>query len=245
MPASGPELFVSDLHLSPRAPAITARFLDFLAGPARDAAGLTILGDLFDYWAGDDDLADPFHARIVAALRTLGEDGLDVAFMAGNRDFLIGDAFAVAAGLRLLPDPCVCDLHGTRTLLTHGDALCTDDADYQAFRAEVRAPGWRTAFLARPLAERKRMIEAFRDRSEAEKRVKPPEIMDVNTQAVDAALRLHQARMIIHGHTHRQGSHIHIIDEQSCTRWVLGDWHASHGNALAVDAAGARWLDLR
>jgi len=216
-------------------------FRDFLAGPARNAARLTILGDLFDYWAGDDDLADPFNARIVAALRTLSDSGVKLEFMAGNRDFLIGAAFAKAAGLSLLPDPLVRDIDGVRTLLTHGDALCTDDADYQRFRAQVRDPAWRTAFLARPLAERKREIEALRARSEAEKKIKPLAIMDVNAAAVSAALAEHGAQAMIHGHTHRQGRH----DHAGHPRWVLGDWHAGCGNALVCDPAGWHWLDLR
>ena len=236
-------LFVSDLHLSPDEPATVARFLAFLQGPARDAARLTILGDLFEYWAGDDDLADPFNARIVAALRKLSDSSVELYFMAGNRDFLVGPQFAAAAGLELLPDPFFCDLNGVPTLLTHGDTLCTDDADYQRFRATVRDPAWGASFLAKPLAERKREIEALRARSEAEKRIKPMAIMDVNAAAVEAALRQHGAHAMIHGHTHRQGRHTHRIDGRDCVRWVLGDWHAGRGNALACSAEGCRFID--
>jgi UDP-2,3-diacylglucosamine hydrolase len=213
-------------------------FLDFLAGPARQAASLTILGDLFDYWAGDDDLADPFNARIVAALRTLSDSGVRLEFMAGNRDFLIGGDFAAAAGLTLLPDPVVRDIGGIRTLLTHGDALCTDDPDYQRFRAQARDPAWQAAFLARPLDERKREIEALRARSEAEKKIKPLAIMDVNASAVVATLAEQGAQAMIHGHTHRQGRHLHAVAGRECTRWVLGDWHADHGEALVCEPAG-------
>lgn len=213
-------------------------FLDFLAGPAREAARLTILGDLFDYWAGDDDLADPFNKRVVVALRNLSDGNVRLEFMAGNRDFLIGDDFAAATGLTLLPDPCVRDIGGVKTLLTHGDVLCTDDADYQYFRAQVRNPAWRAAFLARPLAERKREIEALRARSEAEKQIKPLAIMDVNPAAVAAALADHGAQAMIHGHTHRQGRHEHHVAGKACQRWVLGDWHADRGNALACNR---RW----
>jgi UDP-2,3-diacylglucosamine hydrolase len=228
------------LHLSPAEPGTVALFLKFLSGPARDAASLTILGDLFDYWAGDDDLADPFNARIVAALRELADHGVTVGFMAGNRDFLIGERFATVAGIRLLPDPLLLDIHGTPTLLTHGDQLCTDDADYQRFRATVRSPQWRNEFLARPLEERKREIEALRARSEHEKRIKPMAIMDVNPAAVEAEMRKHGAQALIHGHTHRQGQHSH----PGGTRWVLGDWHPDRGNALTCDAAGWRWLEI-
>lgn len=160
--------------------------------------------------------------------------------MAGNRDFLVGDDFAAAAGLTLLPDPVVRDIDGVKTLLTHGDTLCTDDADYQRFRAQVRDSVWRMTFLARPLAERKREIEALRARSEAEKKIKPMAIMDVNAAAVFAALAEHGAQAMIHGHTHRQGKHSHA----GGTRWVLGDWHADRGNALVCDPAGWNWLEL-
>lgn len=219
-------------------------FLDFLAGPARDAARLAILGDLFDYWAGDDDLADPFNARIVAALRELSDRGVKVEFMAGNRDFLIGNDFAAAAGLTLLPDPVLRVINGVKTLLTHGDALCTEDADYQRFRTQVRDPAWRTAFLAKPLVERKREIEALRTHSEAEKKVKPMTIMDVNVSAVVTALAEHGAQAMIHGHTHRQGKHEHTVAGKSCLRWVLGDWHADRGNALVCAPDDWHWLPI-
>lgn len=226
-------MFISDLHLSPAEPGTVQTFLDFLAGPARGAERLTILGDLFDYWAGDDDLADPFSARIVAALRTLSDRGVRLEFMAGNRDFLVGEDFAHAAGLTLLPDPCVRDIAGVRTLLTHGDALCSDDVDYQRFRAQVRDPAWRAAFLARPLADRKREIETLRMMSETEKRHKPAEIMDVNADAVTAWFVEHRAEALIHGHTHRQGRHEHVINGKTSTRWVLGDWHLGKLSVLS------------
>lgn len=233
-------LFVADIHLSPDEPATVERFLAFLAGPARAAASLTILGDLFEYWAGDDDLADPFNARIVGALRTLADSGTTVAFMAGNRDFLIGDAFAAAAGVSLLSDSCVRDIGGIKTLLTHGDTLCTDDADYQQFRRQVRDPAWQAQFLSRPLAERKAEIAELRRRSESEKKIKPLAIMDVNPAAVAAALRTHGAQALIHGHTHRQGTHQLANHRQ---RWVLGDWRPERGSVLACDAAGWRFID--
>lgn len=242
MASTGTALFVSDIHLSPHEAAIVDRFLAFLAGPARQAASLTVLGDLFDYWAGDDDLADPFNARIVAALRALADSGVAVGFMAGNRDFLVGADFAAAAGLTLLPDPSLHDIAGVSTLLTHGDTLCTDDADYQRFRAHVRDPAWQAAFLARPLADRKREIEMLRARSEAEKKIKPADIMDVNAEAVATALLAHGAHAMIHGHTHRQNRHVHAIDGRECVRWVLGDWRPERGSALACDAEGCRFV---
>lgn len=236
-------VFVSDLHLSPQRPAATQRFLDFLAGPALAAGELVILGDLFDYWAGDDDLADPFHQSICAALAAMPARK---AFLPGNRDFLAGPEFAAAAAVELLPDGIVRPVGGLPTLLLHGDTLCTEDADYQAFRATVRMPAWRKAFLARPLAERRQEIEALRARSEAEKQVKPMAIMDVNAQTVAAAFREHGVSRMIHGHTHRQAVHDLQVDGRPCQRWVLGDWgdRGERANALAVDDSGWRWLDV-
>lgn len=239
MHAGRPELFVADLHLSAQVPQIVARFARFLAGPARAAGRLTILGDLFDYWAGDDDLADPFNRRIVAALRAVVDSGVPVDCMVGNRDFLLGEDFAAAAGVGLLPDPCVREVTGVRTLLTHGDALCTGDRDYQQFRAQVRTPRWRSEFLAQPLPQRKAAIEALRARSEDEKRSKPMHLMDADPAAVAAALAAHQAAAMIHGHTHRQGCHDHAGRQ----RWVLGDWQPARGMALRCTVPGWQFVD--
>lgn len=217
-------------------------FFDFLQGPARQASRLTILGDLFDYWAGDDDLADPFNRNIVAALRNLVDSGVAVDLMVGNRDFLVGEEFAAASGTTLIPDPTLRNVAGVTTLLTHGDTLCTDDLAYQRFRTEVRTPAWRTAFLARPLADRKHEIEALRARSEKEKGGKPLSIMDANPAAVQSSLLAHQAQAMIHGHTHRQQVHEYRVNEKTSHRWVLGDWLGNRGNALLCEPAAWRWL---
>ena len=234
-------LFVSDLHLCPSRPQINRLFLDFLAGPARQAESLYILGDLFEYWAGDDDLDDPFNVGICAGLRGLSDAGVPVFFMSGNRDFLAGEIFARAAGLTLLPKPAAVELGGTPTLLMHGDTLCTDDAAYQAFRAEVRSIDWRQAFMALPLDRRKARIEALRRESEAQKRIKPIDIMDVNPAAVLRALTFHRSTRLIHGHTHRPARHDLVIDGQPCERWVLPDWY-ENGGYLACDAEGCQLL---
>ncbi len=235
-------LFISDLHLCPGRPGATRLFLDFLAGPARAAEALYILGDLFEYWAGDDNLDDPFNAEICAALRTLSDSGVPLFFMAGNRDFLVGDVFAQTAGLDLLPEPALIELADATTLLLHGDTLCTDDAAYQAFRAEVRSPGWRQSFLALPLARRKAQIAALRRESEAQKRVKPMDIMDVNPAAVVQGLTSHRCTRLIHGHTHQPALHRLDAGGQACERWVLPDWY-DKGGYLACDGAGCRLLD--
>ncbi|MBI5785960.1 MAG: UDP-2,3-diacylglucosamine diphosphatase [Rhodocyclales bacterium] len=236
-------LFVSDLHLTARRPETAALFQRFLAGPARAARTLYILGDLFDYWAGDDDLGEPFNAETCAALAEFAAGGTRTLFMPGNRDFLAGAPFGVASRLTFLADPTVVDLAGVPTLLMHGDTLCTDDTDYLAFRAVARTPQWRADMLARPLAERKAMLDVLRARSEAAKQGKDYDVMDANAVAVAEAFRRHGVRRLIHGHTHRQARHEHLVDGRACERWVLGAWHDS-GNALAVDGHGCRWLAI-
>ncbi|OFZ99022.1 MAG: UDP-2,3-diacylglucosamine diphosphatase [Betaproteobacteria bacterium RIFCSPLOWO2_02_FULL_62_17] len=235
------QLFISDLHLSPDRPPIVSLFLDFLVGPARKAKALYILGDLFEYWAGDDDLAEPFNRRITDALAQCSAGGTLLYFMRGNRDFLVGADFARACGLTLLEEPTGVELADGAAMLSHGDALCTDDADYQAFRAEIRSEEWSASFLARPLDERKREIEAMRSRSEAEKRVKPAAIMDVNETAVANFFREHDCGRLIHGHTHRPARHEHRVNGRHCERWVLADWY-DKGSYLVSDHAGLRAL---
>jgi UDP-2,3-diacylglucosamine hydrolase len=238
-----PALFISDLHLSEDEPANVAAFLAFLQGPAREAASLFILGDLFEYWAGDDDLETPFNARIATAIRALADTGNAVFFMTGNRDLLAGADFARAIGATLLQDPARVrfgdDGDGAdapELLLAHGDALCTDDLAYQAFRRQVRAPAWQAGFLAQPLAVRKAFIAGLRQQSEAAKAEKAVEIMDVNANAVAALLREHGYPTLVHGHTHRPAYHRLSIDGRECVRQVLPDWR---GQAawLAFDGA--------
>ena len=230
-------LFISDLHLSPDEPTVVEAFQAFLSGPARGVDALYILGDLFEYWAGDDDLADPFNARIGADLAALAASGVQVFFMRGNRDFLVGEAFAKAASLTLLEDPTCIMIEGVSTLLMHGDTMCTDDVAYQAFRAQVRDGAWQTQFLAQPLAVRKRIIAGLRVQSEAAKGQKPMAIMDVHPDAVIAVLRDHHAQRLIHGHTHRPARHSVSVDGRTCERWVLADWCAQPA-VLRCNAAG-------
>jgi UDP-2,3-diacylglucosamine hydrolase len=228
-------LFISDLHLADTRPGVTRLFLDFLRGPARNADALYILGDLFEYWAGDDDLDEPLNRAVASALGKLADDRVKTFFMAGNRDFLIGDDFAQRSGLAQLDDSTVIDLDGTPTLLMHGDTLCTDDLAYQQFRDTVRAPAYIAQFLAQSLAARKAQIAAIRERSEADKETKTAQIMDVNRDAVVAAFRRHAAARLIHGHTHRPADHRYEIDGRPCTRIVLADWHDERGEYLRCD----------
>lgn len=237
-------LFISDLHLCEAQPHITQLFLDFTRDTAPGADALYILGDLFEYWAGDDDLDTPLHRTITDALHMLATGGTAVFIMHGNRDFLMDAQLAQACHATLLADPTLLDLYGTRTLLSHGDALCTDDVQYQAFRRQVRNSQWRAAFLAQPLAKRKAQIEEIRTISKSEKQSKRMDIMDVNLSAVAQLLREHGYPRLIHGHTHRPALHQHRVDGISCERWVLGDWQAT-GNALRCDAAGCRTLTIK
>lgn len=232
-------LFVSDLHLHESSPATTALFLDFLARHAVHARQLYVLGDLFEYWAGDDDLDTPYLQRIVGALHATGKAGVQLFWMAGNRDFLVGDTFARAAGMVRLADPHVVELAGIRFALAHGDAQCTDDLDYQSFRALVRSPQWQQTFLAQPLDKRKAIIAGLRTGSRDAQRGKAMDIMDVNQGAIDALFADTGASVLVHGHTHRPALHRH----GRLLRCVLPDWDGDvvppRGGWLAIGVDGA------
>lgn len=234
--------FISDLHLAPQSPATAQCFLAYLAGPARAAGQLCILGDLFEAWPGDDCLDDPsddFNLRMTEALRAYVDAGHEVLIQHGNRDFLLGDRFAEQSGARLISDPYVLSLPTWQFVLAHGDALCTDDTQYQHFRAQVRDPLWRNAFLAKPLVERKAIAAALRQQSEVSKREKAqsaPYLMDLNAGNTDDFLRQHGYATFIHGHTHRPACHHHLVDGISVERWVLADWHDGAGEYLAWDS---------
>ncbi len=236
-------LFLSDLHLSPERPGIVALFRRFMQGPAREAEGIYILGDLFEYWAGDDQLEEPFSASIVSDIAACAEK-VPVAFMRGNRDFLVGERFERASRMRIADDPELAELHGRRVLLSHGDDLCTDDQTYQQFRRMVRSPDWIEAFLKRPLEDRKLEIEKLRALSEAEKRTKPRSVMDVNRNAVETLLRRHGYPTLVHGHTHLPDRHEHVVDGHRCERFVLADWYHD-ADWLALDRDGFRTETLR
>ncbi|HJV27619.1 MAG TPA: UDP-2,3-diacylglucosamine diphosphatase [Aromatoleum sp.] len=218
-------LFISDLHLSEQEPGNVRAFLSFLGSTGPHAEALYILGDLFEYWAGDDD-ETALSRTVGTALATLSAQGIRIGFIPGNRDFLLGPTFAASAGMEILPDPTKIRLGDRDVLLSHGDALCTDDAAYQNYRQMVRAPDWQMSFLQRPLAERRQLIEQLRQRSEQAKQEKSMEIMDVNSKAVESLLRSESYPALIHGHTHRPAVHIHDVDGRRCERWVLSDWHS-------------------
>ena len=226
MPSS---LFVSDLHLSEERAEANERFFSFIEDAASRAAALYILGDLFEYWIGDDDLAEPFPAVIAGFLRRLSSSGVPVHLMHGNRDFLITQTFARAAGASLLADPAILDAGGMKTLLMHGDTLCTDDADYQDWRRTARSEQWQRDFLAKPLTARRAHILDLREKSKRAIRAKPAAIMDVNAAAVRKAFQAHRVTRLVHGHTHRPGHHVLEVDGRRCERWVLPDWYGPGG----------------
>ncbi len=231
-------LFVSDLHLSPQMPRTTAAFFRFLNEQASRAQQLYLLGDVFEYWAGDDDLDDPFNREVAATLRRLSDRCVKLYWIAGNRDFLAGSVFAQASGATLLPDHHVTEIAGQRLLLLHGDAECTDDTSYMTFRAQVRQPAWQRAFLARPLADRKAIIAGMREGSREAQREKSMVIMDVNAEAIERLFAEHEVSLMIHGHTHRPAVH----RSEGGLRYVLPDWDCEgqtvRGGWIAIDADG-------
>lgn len=228
--------FIADLHLSESTPGKLELLRHFLADTARGGAEVFILGDLMDYWVGDDDLERPFPAQVAA---TLAGAGTAIRFLAGNRDFLIGPRFAQAAGLALLDDPSVVDLQGTPTLLAHGDLFCIDDLGYQALRRHLRDPAWQAAFLALPLEERHRQAAHLRADSVSAKAEKTVAEMDVNLEAARQAMDTAGCARLIHGHIHRRGRHLDGARERYC----LPSWDDAPGYLLC-DGEGCRFLDL-
>jgi len=234
-------LFISDLHLDPSRPAVVAQFERFLGEVAPGADALYILGDLFEYWLGDDGLALPFPRRVAARLREASA-GLPLRFMHGNRDFLAAERFARETGAELIADPTVADLYGTKALLLHGDTLCTDDARYQAYRAQVRDPAWQKATLALPIQQRIELANRMRTESEGTKQETRAEIMDVCAAAVARAFAESGCDLMIHGHTHRPARHVHEVGGRQRVRWVLPDWYES-GGYLEASPEGVRAVE--
>lgn len=218
-------LFISDLHLGSERPAIVRLFLDFLATRARRADSLYILGDLFEFWIGDEMAQLPPVAPIVAGLRALTDAGVHVRVMHGNRDFLLGAGFERATGCRILAEPARVPFGGEDVLLMHGDTLCSDDIEYQRFRKMVRNPEFVRDFLAKSVEERAAIAQNLRETSQAAIAGKKPEIMDVNENAVRDTMRAQGVRHIVHGHTHRPAQHVFDLDGAPARRTVLGDWY--------------------
>ena len=225
-------LFIADLHLQTEEPAITAGFLRFLQGEARQADALYILGDLFEAWIGDDD-PNPLHQQIASAIKAVVDAGVPFYFIHGNRDFLVGQRFARQSGMLLLAEEERLDLYGREVLIMHGDTLCTDDPGYLAFRAKVHTPWIQRLFLALPLLIRRRIAARMRADSKAANSSKSMDIMDVNPQAVVDVMERHHVQWLIHGHTHRPAVHELQANGQPAWRVVLGAWH-SEGSMVKV-----------
>lgn len=229
-------LLISDLHLQEERPDITRAFLDLIAGRARDAQALYILGDFFEVWIGDDAMS-PFQRSICQALRELSDSGTPIFLMHGNRDFMIGRAFCKAAGCTLLPDPSVVQLNGEPVLLMHGDSLCTRDEGYIRMRRYLRNP--LTLFVLRnlPKSTRRKLARKLRNESRSQTRMKANDIVDVTPEEVPNVMQQFGVRTLIHGHTHRPAIHKLQIGDQAARRIVLGDWD-KQGWAVQVDEQG-------
>jgi len=235
-------LFISDLHLDPERPAVTELFLDFIASRAIRSEALYILGDLFEAWIGDDDNG-VMNEAVCHGLKACSAAGTPVFLMHGNRDFLLGNAFAERCACTLLDDPTRIDLYGTPTLLMHGDLLCTDDTEYLRFRETVRNPPWQQALLSKSLHERRRMAQEMRASSREQTSGKAESIMDVNSEAVDRVMTEHHVQRLIHGHTHRPAFHDLQLAGHPAQRIVLGDWY-EHGSVLVCSPTGCALQEL-
>ncbi|TVR93067.1 MAG: UDP-2,3-diacylglucosamine diphosphatase [Wenzhouxiangellaceae bacterium] len=234
---------ISDLHLEAGRPEITDLLLDFLAGPASRARALFILGDLFEAWIGDDAADEPAR-RVACALAELSNRGVDIHFLPGNRDFLLGDQYCARAGMQRIAEPHILKDCQPPALLMHGDILCTDDLAYQRFRRKVRNPAWQARVLSRPIWWRRLLARIARFISKRQGQTKPTEVMDVNDDAVQRCFQEHGVSLLIHGHTHRPAVHHLKLGKQSLRRIVLGDWHETRGSVLRLKDGQADLLVL-
>lgn len=231
-PSSSEILFISDLHLTAERPLIIKLFNQFVNERAIHADALYILGDFFEYWIGDDDPADDFES-IFGAFESLKKHNVPVYFMHGNRDFLIDTKFSEKTHCEIISDPTVININNHKIILLHGDSLCTKDIQYQEFKKLVRSTQWQQEFTAKPLSERKKIVEELRQTSQLETSSKNEEIMDAEQEAIDELLRTEQIHYMIHGHTHRPKVHHTMLNNEAVTRIVLGDWY-DHGSVLSI-----------
>lgn len=238
MPEIMPIYFIADLHLSEARPELTELFLRFMRGRARQAQAVYILGDLFDFWVGDDEQS-PLIESVKNAIRSVSDSGVACYFVHGNRDFMIGQRFARAAGMTLLPDYQVVNLFGRKALICHGDTLCTDDERYQRYRKKVHQKWRQRLFLMLPLALRLKIAAKIRRTSQHDKQYKTAEIMDVNPAFTAATVAQYGVDLLIHGHTHRENIH----QNDGFTRIVLGDWKSDYASVLRCDASGCAFVN--
>ena len=258
IPQHASALLISDLHLTPSMPLTAQRFFDFCEKDASQAEAVFILGDLFEYWVGDDAAShSPFQHEVKQALANLSSK-VKTYYIHGNRDFLLGSAFLKKTGMTLLVDPSVAEIAGNKYLLAHGDALCTADIGYQIFRSWVRKPWLQKLFLALPITWRRSIANQLRMNSHAnyargvqasyqQNQIKT----DVTKEACAVILREYSCDQLIHGHTHRPSHHQESLGGQTWQRWVLSDWDLDHpeastprANALLINAQGVRAIDL-
>ncbi len=235
--------FISDIHLSANREDINKRFVFFLENQLSDAEHLYILGDLFDIWLGDD-MSPEYYSTQLNTLRHVTEKGVSISIMQGNRDFLLGEKFIEQLGCTLITDPTIIDLYGTTTVLTHGDILCTDDVDYQAFRREIRKPEAQSIFLSLPPQERMATAQKYREESLNQTAKKSSEIMDVNQDSVAQFMTEQGVTQLIHGHTHRPNKHEFILEGKPAVRWVLSDWD-KNGQALKWTQTGSEVISVK
>ncbi|MCG9583062.1 UDP-2,3-diacylglucosamine diphosphatase [Vibrio tubiashii] len=229
-------LFISDLHLSPTTPDITQCFVRFMREEAIHADALYVLGDLFEFWIGDDDRSD-FASSIRAEFKTLTDKGIPCFFTQGNRDFLVGKRFSRQTGVTLLGDETVIDLYGRKAIVLHGDTLCTQDVKYLEYRAKVHQPWLQWVFNRIPMFVKKKIVNKVQSDIKTDKQTKSLDIMDVTQSEVENVMQHHNVDLMIHGHTHRPKVHSFQILETDYTRIVLGDWY-TQGSVLVYDKNG-------
>ena len=231
-------LFISDLHLEADRPDIGDQFINFLKTDAMEADDLYILGDLFEAWVGDDD-PNTHYAKIKMAIRKVVDAGKPVYFMHGNRDFMIGRRFANETGVEILKDPYPITMYGQKALLSHGDAMCTDDTQYQRVRVMTRNPDWQASMLAKPLKERLAIAREARRQSMEQTINMSLDIMDVNKDEVVRVIKEYGVDVLLHGHTHRPDVHTIDLGNRRAKRIVLGDWY-TQGSVVRWDMRGPK-----
>ena len=230
--------FLSDTHLSPEFPDIYDKFVRYLKSIQASADELYILGDLFDYWIGDDGIDLLGHNRAADALADLAASSTKISVMHGNRDFLIGQQFIDQISASLIPDPTTIELNGQTVLLMHGDSLCTDDIEHQEYRKTVLSPHWQESVLKLPVSERLSQAQYMRSESKKNKKAKTSVLMDVNDNTVKETMKEFDVRTLIHGHTHRPAVHNFTLNGKKATRYVLGDWGRGFDAVIRFDGSG-------
>ena len=233
---------ISDIHLNSKISSTYEKFRNYLVSIQSDAEQLYILGDLFDYWIGDDGLDVTVHRSAMESLKKLSDSGTKIFIMHGNRDFLIGEDFVSHFNGTVIPDPSKIELNGKTVLLMHGDSLCTDDTEHQKYREIVLNPEWQREVLKLSLDDRLQRAKDMRMQSKKGKVSKQPELMDVNLDAVTETMEKNQVQYLIHGHVHRTAVHNLEVNGNNALRYVLGDWDSGKDGVIRIDDDGT--IDL-